>query len=83
VQHGMTDLIISGIRTEQCCETTTRHASDLGYRVTFIPEATLTFDMKQIDGATLSANDIKSRTVTVLHQRFAQISSVDAALGYA
>ena len=25
-QHGVTELVISGIRTEQCCETTTRHA---------------------------------------------------------
>src|SRR5262249_23665232 len=29
VQHGIRRVIVSGIRTEQCCETTTRHASDL------------------------------------------------------
>jgi nicotinamidase-related amidase len=28
VRHGIRRLIVSGIRTEQCCETTTRHASD-------------------------------------------------------
>lgn len=33
-------LIVSGIRTEQCCETTTRHASDLGFAVDFVGEAT-------------------------------------------
>ena len=33
VQHGIRRLIISGIRTEQCCDTTTRHASDSGYEV--------------------------------------------------
>src|SRR5215469_8122171 len=27
VQKGIRRLIVSGIRTEQCCETTTRHAS--------------------------------------------------------
>src|SRR6185369_6289579 len=27
-QNGIGRLIVSGIRTEQCCETTTRHASD-------------------------------------------------------
>ncbi|XLM22660.1 isochorismatase family protein, partial [Chromobacterium piscinae] len=31
---------ISGIRTEQCCETTARVASDLGYEVDFVSEAT-------------------------------------------
>ena len=33
---------ICGIRTEQCCETTARVASDLGYQVTFVTEATAT-----------------------------------------
>jgi nicotinamidase-related amidase len=36
-------LIIAGIRTEQCCETTTRVGSDIGYEVDFVSEATLTF----------------------------------------
>ena len=44
-ENGIGRLIISGIRTEQCCETTTRHASDLGWRVDFVPDATLTWDI--------------------------------------
>jgi nicotinamidase-related amidase len=48
-QNGIRRLIVSGIRTEQCCETTTRHASDLGYSVDYVGEATLTFPM--IDAA--------------------------------
>ncbi len=43
VRQGIGRLVVSGIRTEQCCETTTRHASDLGYAVDFVAEATLTF----------------------------------------
>src|SRR6516164_10904292 len=45
VQHGIHRLIVSGIRTEQCCETTTRHASDTGYQVDYVTDATLTFPM--------------------------------------
>jgi nicotinamidase-related amidase len=45
VQHGIRRLIVSGIRTEQCCETTTRHASDSGYQVDYVTDATLTFPM--------------------------------------
>ena len=41
-QHGVTELVISGIRTEQCWETTTRVASDFGYDVVFVTEATAT-----------------------------------------
>ena len=82
-QHGITRLIVSGIRTEQCCETTARHASDLGWQVDFVPEATLTFDMTQPDGRTLPAADIVARTATGLKDRFATLCSVDEALARA
>jgi nicotinamidase-related amidase len=79
-QNGIGRLIVSGIRTEQCCETTTRHASDLGWSVDFVADATLTFDMTQPDGRPLSAAEIKSRTATVLEGRFAKLCSVEQAL---
>ena len=78
--NGIGRLIVSGIRTEQCCETTTRHASDLGWAVDFVPDATLTWDMVQPDGAPLCAADIKARTATVLAGRFATLCTVDEAL---
>jgi nicotinamidase-related amidase len=79
-QNQIGKIIVSGIRTEQCCETTTRHASDLGYAVDYVLDATLTWDMQQPDGKTLNAADIKMRTATVLQDRFAQVVTVDAAL---
>ncbi|MDQ0587058.1 isochorismatase family protein [Variovorax paradoxus] len=79
-QHGIGRLIVSGIRTEQCCETTTRHASDLGWEVDYVTEATLTFDMLQPDGRPLAAADIKARTAAVLDGRFATVCSVAQAL---
>jgi len=82
-QHGIGRLIVAGIRTEQCCETTTRHASDEGFEIDFIPEATLTFDMHHVDGSPLPAADIVARTAAVLKGRFATICSVGEALGRA
>ncbi len=82
-QNGIQRLIVSGIRTEQCCETTTRHASDLGFAVDFVTDATLTWDMVQPDGRTLAAADIKMRTATVLQGRFATLRTVDEALAAA
>lgn len=79
-QNGIGRIIVSGIRTEQCCETTTRHASDLGFQVDYVPDATLTWDMRNEDGSVLSAQDIKTRTVTVLKDRFARIRSVEEAI---
>lgn len=44
-ERGIERMIVSGIRTEQCCETTARVASDLGFAVDYVTEATLTFPM--------------------------------------
>jgi nicotinamidase-related amidase len=79
-QHGIGRVIVSGIRSEQCCETTTRHASDLGYRVDYVTEATLTFPMTDRRGRTWSPEAIKARTELVLDGRFARIVSVEEAL---
>ncbi|WP_410497944.1 isochorismatase family protein [Chitinibacter sp. S2-10] len=79
-KHQIRKLIICGIRTEQCCETTARVASDLGFEVDFVTDATLTFAMTHPDGTVYSAADIKARTELVLAQRFARICSV-AQLG--
>jgi nicotinamidase-related amidase len=75
-ERNIHQLIISGIRTEQCCETTARHASDLGFTVRYVTDATLTFDMKHLDGTPLHAHDIKARTAAVLAGRFATVCSV-------
>ena len=79
-QNGIGRLIISGIRTEQCCETTTRHASDLGWVVDYVLDATLSWDMEQPGGSLLSAANIKARTATVLEGRFATVCTVEQAL---
>ena len=79
-QNGIGRLIVSGIRTEQCCETTARHASDLGWQVDYALDATLTFDMVQPDGHPLSAADLQARTATVLQDRFAHVCSAADAL---
>ena len=78
--NGIRHLIVSGIRTEQCCETTTRHASDLGYKVSFVSEATLTFPMTDAEGRVWSASEIRRRTELVLSGRFARIATVAEAL---
>lgn len=78
-QRDIRHLIIAGIRTEQCCETTARVASDLGYEVTFVSEATLTFPMTW-QGITLDCPTLRHRTEMVLNDRFATIRTVAACL---
>ncbi len=79
-QRGIRRLAVSGIRTEQCCETTTRNASDLGYEVDFVSEATLTFPMLDRTGRTWLPAEIRARTELVLAGRFARIATVEEAL---
>jgi nicotinamidase-related amidase len=79
--HGVEKILITGIRTEQCCETTTRHASDVGFKVRFATDATLTFPMhSRTTGRKFSTSEIRERTELVLDGRFAQIVSVAEAL---
>jgi len=80
-RRGIQKLVITGIRTEQCCETTARVGSDIGYSVDFVTEATLTFPMTHAaSGVTFSAQDIKTRTELVLQDRFARIVDVQTCL---
>lgn len=93
-QHGVHDLVVAGIRTEQCCETTTRLAADLGFDVTFVTDATATFPIPHRDAApgqsvedlladprTLSAADVVARTEYALAGRFASVRTVAELTG--
>ncbi len=77
---GIGELLITGIRTEQCCETTARHASDLGFQVRYVSDATLTFPMHTRTGRAVSAAEIRERTEMVLDGRFAQVVYTAGAL---
>jgi nicotinamidase-related amidase len=87
-ERGIRDLVICGIQTEQCCETTARLAADFGYDVTFVTDATATFPIPHRDAPsgrtvaemladprTLSTDDIVTRTEYALAGRFATIRS--------
>jgi nicotinamidase-related amidase len=78
---GVDEVLITGIRTEQCCETTTRHASDLGFKVRYVTDATLTFPMRSRSGREFSTAEIRERTELVLDGRFAEIVTTAAELG--
>jgi nicotinamidase-related amidase len=80
VQNGIRRLVISGIRTEQCCETTTRHGSDLGWQVDYVLEATHTMPFADAGGRSWSVDDIKARTAAVLDGRFARVCTIAEAL---
>jgi nicotinamidase-related amidase len=80
MERGVRRVVITGIQTEQCCETTARVGADLGFDVDFVTEATMTFPIhRNADGSggTLSTDEIIERTEFALRRRFARIASVD------
>jgi nicotinamidase-related amidase len=87
--HGVTDVVVTGLRTEQCCETTARLASDLGYQVVFVIDGTATnpipapetpagqtVDELLADPRTLPVEAIMERTRYALAGRFARIATI-------
>ena len=95
-QHAVTEVIVCGIRTEQCCETTARVASDLGYQVIFVTEATATQPIPHRDAPagqtvaelladprTLPASAVIERTEYALAGRFATIATIAEVTGQA
>jgi nicotinamidase-related amidase len=93
-ERGIRSLITCGIRTEQCVETTTRLASDLGYDVTFVEDATATEPIPDpgapagrpladilADPATLLPAEVIARTRYALAGRFATVTTVKELTG--
>jgi nicotinamidase-related amidase len=71
---GIRRLVMTGIQMEQCVETTTRIAADLGYEVDFVTDATQTFPIANPEtGEELSTAALVERTEFVLRGRFARI----------
>ncbi len=79
--RGVEEVVVTGIRTEQCCETTARLASDLGYRVRFVLDATATQPLARHDGTgRLTVAEVQERTAAALHGRFAEVVTLDRVL---
>lgn len=78
--RGITDLVICGVTTNFCCETTARMAGNLGYRVRFVLDATHTFDRVAPDGTVIPAEEIARVTAANLHGEFAEVVSTEDVL---
>jgi ureidoacrylate peracid hydrolase len=74
--RGIETVIISGIATNICCETTAREAAQHDFRVVFLSDGTVT---KEMNGVT--ADDLQQATLASLGMVFAQIATIDEAEG--
>ena len=72
---GVDTIVVSGICTNVCCETTAREANVRDFRVFFLDDGTATFGVGD-----LSAEEIQAATCATLGAFFAQIVSTDAMI---
>lgn len=83
---GVNQVVVAGIQTNMCAETTARMGGNLGYEVLFALDATYTFDLTGPWGWTLGAEELARATAVSLHGGgFAKVVSteelVSAAVG--
>lgn len=78
--RDLSELVICGITTNHCCETTARMAGNLGYDVQFALDATRTFDRVGPDGQVSTAAELMRATAVNLHGEFARVVSTDDVL---
>lgn len=70
--RGIDTLIISGVATNVCCETTAREAAVRDFHVFFLSDGTATADM-----GNASAEELQKATCATLGFLFAQVLTVD------
>lgn len=71
------ELVIVGMMTHMCIDTTTRAAADRGYQVTLLGDATATRELTYGE-AQVPAESVQTAYLAALHGSFAEVVDTDA-----
>lgn len=75
----VTDLVVCGMMTHMCIDTTVRAAKDYGYKITLISDACTTKDLEW-NGISISAETVQNVFMASLNQKFACITTTSEYL---
>lgn len=76
-EWGITNVVVSGTTTENCCHATAREAMFHNYKVAFLADATGTFDYPDVGWGAMSAADVHKATLTILAFSTAHVMTCD------
>ncbi|MDR6976684.1 nicotinamidase-related amidase [Streptomyces sp. 3330] len=81
---GISQIVVAGIQTNMCAETTARMGGNLGYDVLFAYDATYTFDLEGPFGWRRGAEEIAQASAVSLHGGgFARVVTTEEIVGAA
>src|SRR6478752_7589747 len=77
--RGIDTVLIGGIATNFCCDTTAREAHAREFKVLFLSDGTATIDLRDTLRGTIPADQVQRLTLAILAFGFAEVLSVTEA----